>query len=103
MHAYSDTSFVVSEAGELFAWGSGGQGGLATGTTEHRRTGPARVEALRSVKVRSLGGLSGLVAVATNAETGHEEFYTWGRTCVFVSEDASDPLLEPRRFELGLP
>ena len=101
MHAGFQTSFVVSEAGELFAWGYGGQGGLATGTTEHRLAGPGRVEALRSVKVRSLGGSDGLVAVATNAETGNEEYYTWGPSCVYISEDASDHLLEPYRFELS--
>ena len=79
------------------------------------RTGPGRVEALRSVKIHSLGGAFGLVAVAINAETGNEEFYTWGHTCVYISdeeeeEDGDDGryddddgiLLEPRRFELGL-
>jgi len=71
---------------------------LATGTTEHRRTGPERVEALRSVKVCSLGAAIGLVAVATNAETGNEELYTWGKTCAYVSEDQPLHLLEPRRF-----
>ena len=101
VNAGSCTSFVVSEAGELFTWGFGGQGCLATGATD-RRTGPGRVEALHSVKVHSLCGPTGLVAVATNIQTGHEEFYTWGRTCVFTSEDAPEFLLEPRRFELGL-
>ena len=81
----------------------GGHGGLATGTTEHRRTGPGRVEALRSVKVRALGGVLGLVAVATNAETGNEEWYTWGDSCVYISEDSPESLLAPRRFELGPP
>ena len=52
---------------------------------------------MRSVKVSSLGGTSGLIAVVTNAETGNEEFYTWGQTCV-----CSGRLLEPRRFELAL-
>ena len=60
-----------------------------------------RVEALRSVKVRSLGGTYGLVAVAANAETGNEEYYTWGETCVYISDDAPRTLLELRRFELG--
>ena len=91
MHAGLRTSFLVSESGELSAWGLGG--GLA---------GPGRVEALCSVKVRSLGGNAGLVAVATNAETDDEEFYTRDRTCVYISEDVPDgPFLEPRRFELG--
>jgi len=109
VHAGLNTSFVVSEAGELFAWGYGGQGGLATGTTDSRRTGLGRVEALRPAKVRSLGGSEGLVAVATNAETGNEEFYTWGITCAYISDDqpdslfgaAPDSLLEPRRIQLG--
>ena len=102
VHAGDSTSFVVSEAGELFAWSSlhGYIGGLATGTTDDRRAGPERVEALRSVKVRSLGGTFGLVAVATNAETGNEEFYTWGGTCVYIRGGAGI-LLEPRRFELS--
>ena len=81
--------------------GNGEEGGLATGTAEHRLTGPGRVEALRSVKVRSLGGSSGLVAIATNAETGNEEYYTWDHTRVYISDDAPGYLLEPRRFELG--
>ena len=102
VHAGCGTSFVVSEAGELFAWGFGGQGGLATGATEARRTGPERVEALRSVKIRALGAALGLVAVATNAETGEEELYTWGPTCAYTSDDAPHPLLEPRRIQLGL-
>ena len=62
----------------------------------------ARVEALRSVKIHSLGGSKGIVAVATNAETGNEELYTWGNTCAYISEDQPRHVLEPRRFELGL-
>ena len=93
VHAGRYTSFVVSEAGEVFAWGFGGRGGLATGTTEDRRAGPGRVEALRSVEIRSLGGTPGLVAVATNAETGNEEYYTWGPTCAYISDDAPEFLL----------
>ena len=102
VHAGRGSSFVVSEAGELFAWGFGSDGGLAMGTTADRRTGPGRVEALRSAKIRSLGGSEGLVAVATNAETGNEEFYTWGPTCAYISDDQPRPLLEPRRIQIGL-
>ena len=100
VHAGENVSFVYSESGDLFTWGRGDHGCLATGTTDHRRTGLARVEALCSTKICSLGGSTGLVAVATNAETGDEEFYTWGRTCVYISDDAPGELLEPRRFEL---
>jgi len=85
---------------EFFAWDRGIYGGLASGATADRRTGPGRVEALRSVNVRSLCGSSGHIVIATNAETGKEEFYTWGRTCVYNSEDIAVDLLEPRRFEL---
>ena len=100
VHAGDGTSFAVSGTGELFSWGAGFSGGLATGTLKDRRTGPARVEAMRSV--RSFGGSTGLVAIATNAETGNEEFYTWGYTCAYISADQPEYLLEPRRIQLGL-
>jgi len=104
VHACTRTSFAVSEAGELFAWGFGGGGDLVTGTTEYHLTIYERVEALRSVKIRSLGGVVGLVAVAINVETDDEEFYTWGATCVYTSkEDQETHRVKPRRFELDTP
>ena len=92
VHAGNDTSFVVSEAGELFAWGDGGHGSLATGTRDDRRTSPGRVGALRSVKVRSLCGDEGLVASPlicnSDSKIYDEEFYTRG--FMHISDDFSD-------------
>ena len=45
------TSFVVSEAGELFAWGFGTYGGLATGTTEQNTASYGRSGFLRPLGI----------------------------------------------------
>jgi len=104
------TSFAISAAGEFFAWGAGKRGELATGTRDPRRPDPARVEALHSHKIVSIGGGVGLIAIAISADTGNEEFYTWGRRCVYTSDGPAcaytsngvfSTLIEPRRFELG--
>jgi len=96
VHAGCQTSFAITEAGELFSCGFGAHGKLATGTAGHRRTGLGRVETLHNFKVCVICGSAGLLAVATNAHTGNEEYYTWGDTCANTIDVTSDRLFEGR-------
>jgi hypothetical protein len=83
-------------------------GELGTSTLADRRTGPASMEAFRNVCVSEVAGITGYVAVAEAAEG--LEYYTWGRTCVYVAGAADDEgtaqhaanrvLAVPQRFHL---
>ena len=72
-----------------------------SGGARNRRRVPEAVDSLEGANVLSLAGTIGIVAIATNAETGDEELYTWGRTPIYVSENQEDHLMVPHRFELG--
>lgn len=106
VHASTYSSFAVTRTGELLAWGGALDGELGSGSIEHRRTGPARIEALSGVRIGALGGFSNSFVAATSDETGAELYYTWGQTCAYVSghQQSSplyEPLLEPTLFALG--
>ena len=66
VHASTCSSFAVWRVGELLAWGGASDGELGSGSIGHRRTDPARVEALSGVRVGALGAESAASVTASS-------------------------------------